>query len=441
MHIPKSLKEIEIENKIIDELKKREITLNDVYKLNLNIDDNIWFYNNIRTRDKMEDNLEKIELSSTIYQRYVIVKNQNYKKLEDFKSIFNADDESNFMQRIMNSNYDMNIKYLLYKRYQLYCANNNQASDEYLKYLEWLDIALSIPTTKSIQNIQEKEIQSSLKQLNIFLSSKIYGLNNVKEKIMETMCAKILNPTGKNGKIILLVGPPGVGKTAIASVIADAIKRPFDQISFGSIQDAKILTGHQSTYVGSVPGLFTKILIKSQRLDTLVLFDEIDKITNTRDSNVTSVLYHVLDKEQNMRFKDVFIPEIPLDLSQLIVICTANDITKIDPILLDRLEVIMLLGYDINDKINISKQFIIPKITTDLKFSPTDIIINDDVLRYIISKKTIQQPGMRDIERRMYELYTRILLLKHSTDVTYSFSIQNIKFPFVLTKKNIDSLL
>jgi ATP-dependent Lon protease len=148
-----------------------------------------------------------------------------------------------------------------------------------------------------------------------------------------------------------------------------------------------------------------------------------------------------LDKEQNMRFKDVFIPEIPLDLSQLIVICTANDITKIDPILLDRLEVIMLLGYDINDKINISKQFIIPKITTDLKFSPTDIIINDDVLRYIISKKTIQQPGMRDIERRMYELYTRILLLKHSTDVTYSFSIQNIKFPFVLTKKNIDSLL
>ncbi|ATZ80535.1 ATP-dependent Lon protease [Bodo saltans virus] len=439
-YIPKSSHEYNFENNIVNEMAKRNIVMNDVYNLNLCMDDNIWFFNHIRIRDNMEDNLEKLELANMIYHRYITIKNPNYRLLEDFKKSVNANDKNNFMQKIMDSKYDMNIKHLLYKRYKLYCENNDQSSDEYLKYMEWLDVALNIPVSESIHQIKQMDIQLKLKKLHLFLSSKIYGLNNVKEKIMETICTKILNPNGKNGKVILLVGSPGVGKTAIASVIAEAIEVPFDQISFGSIQDAKILTGHQSTYIGSVPGLFTKILMKSQRLDTLVLFDEIDKITNTQDSNITSVLYHVLDKTQNSRFKDVYIPEIPLDLSQLVVICTANDITKIDPILLDRMEVIMLSGYNLDDKLNISKQFIMPKIIKDLNFMINDINISDDVLRYIILNKTTQQPGMRDVERKLHELYTRILLLKHSDNIEYSFNIENITFPLILTKKHINIL-
>jgi hypothetical protein len=136
-YIPKSSHEYNFENNIVNEMAKRNIVMNDVYNLNLCMDDNIWFFNHIRIRDNMEDNLEKLELANMIYHRYITIKNPNYRLLEDFKKSVNANDKNNFMQKIMDSKYDMNIKHLLYKRYKLYCENNDQSSDEYLKHMEW----------------------------------------------------------------------------------------------------------------------------------------------------------------------------------------------------------------------------------------------------------------------------------------------------------------
>jgi ATP-dependent Lon protease len=331
-----------LEKKINEEIKNREIHLDKIYELKLEMDDYIWFYKYIQIRDEMNgDTEEKINLSNQIYQKYMRLKDIDYHKMEKLKE--EAVTEKCIVKRIVNSEHNDYTKTILFKKYKLFCENNDSCSEEYSKCIEWIDTVLSLPTTIIESSpVKSSEIGNKLLKLHNFLSNKIYGLNQVKEKIMEAMCCKILNPYDTSGKILTLLGPPGVGKTSVASTIAEAMNLPFEQISFGSIQDSKILTGHSSTYIGALPGLFTKILIKAKRLDSLVLLDEIDKITNASDSNITSVLFHVLDKSQNHRFKDIYIPEIPLDLSQIIFLCAANHIDQIDPILRDRMTIINL---------------------------------------------------------------------------------------------------
>jgi ATP-dependent Lon protease len=373
-----------------------------------------------------------------IYNKYSRLKNIDNKQMEKLKNEFI--DEKIIINKILDSEHCDYIKSILYKKYKLFLEGHDVCSEEYSKCIEWINTVLSLPT-KSIEPspIKVSEIGNKLAKLNNFLSTKIYGLNKVKEKIMEAMCCKILSDT--SGKILTLVGPPGVGKTSVASTIAEAMNLPFEQISFGSIQDSKILTGHSSTYVGAVPGLFTKILVKAQRLDSLVLLDEIDKITNTQDSNITSVLFHVLDKSQNHRFKDIYISEIPLDLSQIIFLCAANNIDHIDPILRDRMTIINLPGYTISDKVNISEIYLVPKFKRELRFEDNEVIICNKELEYLISTKTAVQPGMRDVERKLKELFDRLALLKHSKNIQYSFNIKNIKFPIKITEEIIDKIL
>jgi ATP-dependent Lon protease len=431
----------ELEKKIQTEINDRNIALNQIYELKLEMDDYIWFSRYIKIRDDMKDETEeKFNVTNLIYQKYQRLKDIDYHKMEKLKE--EAVTEKCIVKRIINSDHNDYTKMILFKKYKLFCENNDSCSEEYSKCIEWIDTVLSLPTRIIEPSpIKSSEIGNKLKKLHNFLTNKIYGLNQVKEKILEAMCSKILNPGDTTGKILTLLGPPGVGKTSVASTIAEAMNLPFEQISFGSIQDSKILTGHSSTYIGALPGLFTKILIKAKRLDSLVLLDEIDKITNSADSNITSVLFHVLDKSQNNRFKDIYIPEIPLDLSQIIFLCAANNIEQIDPILRDRMTIINLPGYTIQDKINISEIYLIPKFKKELRFDENEIILSNKELEYLISKKTRDQPGMRDVERRLKELFDRLALLKHSKNISYSFDIKNIKFPVKITTDMIDVLL
>lgn len=446
-YCPKSESFDILERKIEDEIWKREITVEQVYKLELSIDDYIWFQKHIKIRDNMEDETEeRFNIANMIYQKYIRLQDTDYRKLEQLKK--NSNTEISIVKKILDSAHNDYTKTLVYKKYKLFCENHDSHSEEYSKCIEWIETVLDIPTSCGSNlligcNIVNKHkiIGETLTKLNNFLTEKIYGLNEVKEKIMEAMYCKILNPSETSGKIIALVGPPGVGKTSIASTIAEAMNMPFDQISFGSIQDAKILTGHSSTYIGAVPGLFTKILMKAKRLDMLVLLDEIDKITNTQDSNITSVLFHVLDKSQNHRFKDIYVPEIPMDLSKIIFLCAANNIEKIDPILRDRMTIINLPGYTVLDKTNIAETYLVPKFRNELDFEEDEISINKKALEYLISCKTQAQPGMRDVERKLRELFERIGLLKYSKNINYSFAIKGLKFPLKITNEIIDKIL
>lgn len=255
----------------------------------------------------------------------------------------------------------------------------------------------------------------------------------------------MMNPTYKK-RFIALVGPPGVGKTAIALAISEAMELPFNQISFGGVKDATSLIGHSSTYIGSRPGIFVNILKKAQSLNSVVLFDEIDKIPNTPEGqSISSVLLHALDKTQNYRFHDMYMPEIPIDLSHIFFILAMNDDRLIDPILKDRISIIKISGYTLNQKIEIANNYILPKVLTNLKFNSKDIMFPDETMEYLIKLKCSNEKGVRDLEKILTHICEKINILKYvngsGSKLNLSYYLDTISFPVVITNKLIDKFV
>lgn len=425
-------------NKIRNEMRNREITMGNVLELDLPMEEYIWFSEYLDIYAKTQPcTEERYKIGNTIYKRYENLKNVDVKKLNKIKT--DSGVENDIICRILNSSHPDSVKAILYKKYKRYYDSTNGSSDEFIKVMDWIDNVLDIPLKIGMDH--NININQTLIKLWKSLNNNTHGLNHVKEKIMEVMCAKLLDPDSK-GRVITLVGPPGVGKTTIAVSIAESLSMPFDQISFGSVKDSSVLTGHSSTYVGSVPGLFATILLKSKRLDTVILLDEIDKIQpNTAEGrSVSSVLLHVLDKAQNNKFRDLYMPEVHLDLSKILFICAANSLDEIDPVLRDRMTVIEMEGYDVKNKIDIVKKHLFPKIRGELGFSEKDIILSDSEIEYMIKTKTENQPGMRDCEKKICQLCERLALLK-STDIGFSYKIDNLKFPLKISNNIIDKLL
>lgn len=430
-------------------INKKNITLDDILKLNLPMDENIWFYEYLQILENTEEFTEEhYRIKNMISDKYERLKNVNIEELTKLKNYF--DSNNDIIAKIISSNHDYYVKTILYKKYKR-CYDNigSTHSDELLKVTEWIDNILDLPTnTTNTTNTTNKtnttnttNISTILKNLWNNLNERIYGLTHVKEKVMEVVCAKLLDPNSK-GTVLTLVGPPGVGKTAIATSIADSMEIPFDQISFGSVKDSTILTGQQSVWIGSAPGLFTKILLKSKRLDTLILLDEIDKIPDTPEGkSIASVLLHVLDRTQNYRFKDMYMSEIPLDLSKMVFVCASNSLENIDPILKNRMTIVEINGYSTVEKIEIAMTHMIPRIIQELGFSKTDIIISKTDLKYLIDHKTNIDNGMRDVERKLYQLFERLSLLTHAKEIPLSYKISNIKFPLKINENIINKLL
>jgi len=421
------------------EMLKRDITMENVFDLDVNMDEQMWFNEQFKIIKTLQPNTEEyFRIKNMIYNHYMNLKSIDTKKLDSIRNESNVDHD--IISKILNSKHPDNIKVILYKKYKR-CIDNlpqNGASDEYFKTIEWIETVLDLPT--QVKNTDKATVQNRLKNLWKSLNDNISGLTKVKEKVMESVVSKLLDSESK-GSIILFVGHPGMGKTIISTSIAKALNMPFDQISFGSVKDSSILTGHSQTYISSTPGLFTKILLKSKRLDTVVLLDEIDKIPDTVEGrSISSVLLHVLDRTQNHRFRDMYISEYELDLSKIIFLCAANSIEDIDPILLDRMTVIQFPTYTIQTKMEIINDHILPRIKKELKFADDEVVLENTELEYLIKNKTEDQPGMRAIEKKIYELYERLALLKHSKDLNFSFKV-NIKFPCKIDKHIIDSLL
>lgn len=422
------------------EILNRELNMNDVFKLELPTNENVWFMEHLRILKELQPNtIDRYRIKNMIYDKYIALKNVDRKKLAKIKS--ETDLSGNIVSKIINSNHSDEVKTILYKKYKRYYDNVSEgnSSDELFKIIEWIETVLDLPTKTGIPSVLSTD--QKLSKLWTSLNKHITGLTHVKEKIMEAMSTKIQNPNCK-GKILTFVGPPGVGKTAMADAIAEAMEMPFDHISFGSVKDSSILTGHSSTYIGATSGMFTKILLKSGRLDTVVLLDEIDKIPNTVEGvSIASVLYHVLDKTQNNRFKDMYMPEISIDLSKMIFLLSANSLENIDPLIRDRMTVVEINGYTVQEKIEISTNHIFPKVRTETGFTEKDITIGKKELQHLIINKTSGSPGMRDIEKKIEQLCERLSLLKYSKNINFSYKCGTIKFPLVITTEIIDKLL
>ena len=259
----------------------------------------------------------------------------------------------------------------------------------------YVETLLSMPWDK------RDEEKVSLKQAEKILEEDHYGLEKVKERILEYLSVRLLTGKGES-PILCLVGPPGTGKSSIAKSVARALDKKFVRISLGGVRDEAEIRGHRKTYVGAMPGRIASALKNAGVKNPVMLLDEVDKASNDYKGDVFSALLEVLDSEQNSRFRDNYI-ELPIDLSEVLFIATANTLSTIPRPLLDRMEVIEVNSYTENEKMHIAKEHLIPKQIKIHGLKKSQISITDKALEKIIVHYT-QEAGVRNLERRVGDI-------------------------------------
>ena len=231
-----------------------------------------------------------------------------------------------------------------------------------------------------------------------------YGLAKVKERVVEYLAVRMLNPEQK-GAILCLVGPPGTGKTSIAKSIARALDRKYVRMSLGGVRDEAEIRGHRKTYVGAMPGRIVDALRQAGTANPLILLDEVDKLSSEYHGATSSALLEVLDGEQNVRFRDHYV-ELPIDLSKVLFIATANTTETIPAPLLDRMEMIELNSYTENEKMHIAEDYLLKKQAKANGIKEGQVEITEKALRKLIRNYT-REAGVRNAERRIGDIYRK----------------------------------
>lgn len=283
----------------------------------------------------------------------------------------------------------------------------------------YIDIIMELPWNKKTKDIIE------LKKAEDILEEEHYGLEEVKERILEFLAVKKLNKT-LSGSILCLVGPPGVGKSSLAKSVAKALGRNFARISLGGVRDEAEIRGHRRTYVGSMPGRVIKELKKANSKNPLILLDEIDKMSMDFRGDPSSALLEVLDPIQNKEFEDHYV-DMPFDLSEVFFIATANDLSTVPGPLRDRMEIISLSSYTEYEKLNIAKKYLIPNSKNENGLKEIDLKISDEAIFKIINEYT-KEAGVRNLKRefdRIFRKTAKEVIEKDSKKI--NIGIKNIK--------------
>nr|WP_315063965.1 endopeptidase La [uncultured Campylobacter sp.] len=269
-------------------------------------------------------------------------------------------------------------------------------------YLDWV---VEVP----FENLANKKlsVQEVAKQLN----ADHYGLERPKDRIEEYFALRELlqlrGVAGKvnNGAILCFAGPPGVGKTSLANSIAKALKRELVRVALGGLEDVNELRGHRRTYIGAMPGRIVQGLIEAKQMNPVVVLDEIDKVGRSFRGDPTAVLLEILDPEQNNKFRDYYL-NFNIDLSKVVFVATANDVSTIPPALRDRMEFIELSSYTPQEKFEIAKKYLIPQELKKHGLKPSEVTLGKDVLSLIISDYT-RESGVRNLRRRLADIFRK----------------------------------
>ena len=270
-------------------------------------------------------------------------------------------------------------------------------------YLDWV---VEVP----FENLANKKlsVQEVAKQLN----TDHYGLERPKDRIEEYFALRELlqlrGVAGKvnNGAILCFAGPPGVGKTSLANSIAKALKRELVRVALGGLEDVNELRGHRRTYIGAMPGRIVQGLIEAKQMNPVVVLDEIDKVGRSFRGDPTAVLLEILDPEQNNKFRDYYL-NFNIDLSKVVFVATANDVSAIPPALRDRMEFIELSSYTPQEKFEIAKKYLITQELKKHGLKPSEVTLGKDVLSLIISDYT-RESGVRNLRRRLADIFRKV---------------------------------
>jgi len=356
-----------------------------------------------------------------------------------------TDSAMQLMFKILTIRVPTETRAMMLSKYQA-LQNLDPSTGEYFKLRNWIDKCCSVPfgLYKELPvRIEDGAAACApfMEKARKCLDDSVYGQDEAKLQIMQFIASKIANPTGR-GLSLLLVGPPGIGKTSlIKGGIANALDWPFQFISLGGDSDASTYTGHQLVYESSHCGKIVSSLIASKSMSCIMMFDELDKISQTaKGEEVQNLLVHLTDPVQNDVFEDKYLSGIPIDLSRTMFIFSANDISKVDKILLDRMQVVCLEGYKKKDKLAIAEQFLLPAALKEVALTEK-VNISREVLEYIIEKFAGDETGVRQMKRCIEGIVQKINILRMYNDKSLPFYIEGFSLPFVVKKSHVDKFI
>lgn len=388
-----------------DKLKYIEMT-NPMNRLKLTIEDLHKEIETVKIEDEIETTLKsKIDIEQ---RNYILREKIRLIKEELEEDNLKENDIKEIKQKLLSLQAPEKIKERIQKEIEKYemLSDNSPEVGIIRNYIECL---MSLPWEISTEDNKD------ISKIKSVLDNSHYGLNEIKERIIEYIATKDI--CDKDQSIICFVGPPGVGKTTMAKSIANALNKKFVKISVGGLDDVSEIIGHRKTYIGSYPGKIIQGLKKVKSNNPVFLIDEIDKMNSNNKSNPIASLLDILDKEQNNRFVDNYIEE-EFDLSKVMFILTANDLSSIPTEIKDRLEIIELNSYTIEEKESIAEEYIIPSLNKEYNLNLT---FSDKVVKEIIIYYT-KEAGIRELNRCITNIYR-----KH---ITYSYDgneIEDIK--------------
>ena len=316
---------------------------------------------------------------------------------------------------------DKTVKERLYKEIEKY-KNASFNSGEGSMIKNYIDTLLELPWNKSSKD------NDDLKNARRVLNEDHYGLSEVKERILEFLAVRNLTKKGET-PVICLVGPPGTGKTSIARSVARALNKEYVRISLGGVHDEAEIRGHRRTYVGAMPGRIIDALKTAGVNNPLMLLDEVDKASSDYKGDTSAALLEVLDQAQNDKFRDHYV-ELPVDLSNVLFIATANDISTISKPLRDRMEIIEVSSYTENEKFHIAKDYLVSRQIEKNGLSKDNLTISENALHTIIHSYT-REAGVRNLERKI-----SAICRKSAREI-----VENKKTRVRITERNLNKYL
>lgn len=373
-------------------------------------------------KKELEDGIkEKVEKNQKEYYLREQLKYIN----EELDGTDGSSEIDEYMEKLESLNAADEIKEQIEKeirRYKVLSQGSSEANVE-RSYIETL---LSLPWENSSQDSDDIENAAKI------LDENHYGMKKVKERILETLAVRKVSHNA-DAPIICLVGPPGTGKTSIARSVAQSLNKEYVRICLGGVKDEAEIRGHRRTYVGAMPGRIIDGLRKAKAKNPLMLLDEIDKVSNDYRSDTSSALLEVLDGEQNSHFVDHYI-DMPVDLSEILFIATANDLSEVSRPLLDRMEIIEVSSYTKNEKLHIAKEHLVAKQLKKNGLTKKSVRFTDKALAKIIDGYTMEA-GVRELERMIAAVLRKVVRKN------YTVGGVNIEKQIVITDKNLSEYL
>jgi endopeptidase La len=362
-------------------------------------------------------------------------KEEYLKKINELKDTNKV--EKPKLLKIIESDINLSNKSIIVNKIQNF-ESLSPYSGEYFKLKNWVEGVNNVPfgvfkkPIVSLSSSSKKDIKKYLDRVKTDMDGAVYGHDNAKKQILQVI-AQTITKSNEGGSVIAIQGPPGVGKTQlIQDGISKALDRPFEFISLGGATDSAFLEGFDYTYEGSRWGKIVDCVINAKCMNPVIFFDELDKVSDTaKGEEIVNILMHLTDSTQNSHFNDKYFQGIDFDLSKCIFIFSFNEEWKINRVLKDRMYIIRTDGFQLNEKIKIGKNYLIPKIINSVGYDVNNIIINDEIIKYIIENYTFEG-GVRRLKECVLEICKEINLRRLNGTKLLD---KKIKFPINLTKE------